>query len=656
MSPLPNSSITSLDGYTDFSGGINMRGPIQKNQYHYAENLMLNGDKVVTRDGFVRANEPVSTGIQVGFWFNQDAVEFNDATHTGFWFPFKFVVEQFVKVRGVDFIRPEAFADWSAIFVADQTVFLDTNGFVQIVPADGIINDSMDVSFVQANNRIFLFRGDNYQPLWWDGTDDAGFVKVPDYDPLSDSGLSSIPWMQGAVYFHGRLWGWKGRDDVYASDILEFTAWDYVYGRLTVRRGDGTRIVNLVPFHDDYMLVFKENSVAAIVDRTGTRDLNDYIVTDVSDNYGLAAKHAYVIAGERVLYLSSRGIEDLSRNNENRLVGFEVPLSWEIQPIIDRINWDAVGTSSAVAYGNMAIFAVPLDGADTPSHAIVFDHTARGGTGAFISVWKSDESNVFNPLKFLRQEEKLLFFSGDGVIREMFTGHIKDSIHPNYDVPDLEDERGYEAGEVVYLRDAGGDTGVYQALKYTNYFDTSTEQEVYVSPPNTEYWVKVDDPASLFDITTSFISRFIDHGDEYNPKTYGVSHIEFSHIEPSVTVKIEERDPHTLKTVFSNVEYDRKSYEHSLKEDWDVSNDNVDHDTQGRGDYLLKIIDGEIRVSNTIDEGITFHDMERHALKFLPFLVHNRSFAVSVLSSKGRIQLESIIVSAEPTLFTNRER
>ena len=74
-----------------------------------------------------------------------------------------------------------------------------------------------------------------------------------------------------------------------------------------------------------------------------------------------------------VLFLSREGIRALSRSATDAQSGAPLPLSFRIQPTIDRINWTHAERSCAAFWDGYAYFSVPVDGAVDPNFIIAYD-------------------------------------------------------------------------------------------------------------------------------------------------------------------------------------------------------------------------------------------------------------------------------------------
>ena len=86
----------------------------------------------------------------------------------------------------------------------------------------------------------------------------------------------------------------------------------------------------------------------------------------------------------------------------------DVPMSEPIQPLIDRINWNAASGAAAAYHNNRLYMAVPLDGSSDNNGILIFDYLAGGWAGY-------DTGSAIKVKRFLEQRIK-----GSG---DCFSGH-----------------------------------------------------------------------------------------------------------------------------------------------------------------------------------------------------------------------------------------
>jgi len=624
--PKPQNRDEVFDGQTRWLGGVNMIDPTRY-QCLEALNMTFRNGWPETRGGIRRAF--VTSGYKSSFYFNEDNARHNDATHTGFWFPFQFAETIWGSVQGVGQIRLSTDDHDSVLIVKDGIVYKNDYGVVEEIAVSETLGSDEEITFTQANDYVFMWRGESDEPLQWNGTD-TGFVSVP----APDTG-DVIPNSRGAVYAAGRLWAHRNRSTIGASDILDFNDWDLVYGTFSITPGDGDEIMQVLPHNDDKIIVFKRKSVSALVNISAQNLGSSLTRLTVDRNRGSVGRNGAIAHGEQVSYLGYGGIYSLQRNNENYLQGIDRPLSWPIQPLIDRINWTsetALNGVAAIEYDNYLVWAVPIDGSDTNNAMIVYDMLAMdpdsGEQGAWVGLWQSGQTNV---QKFLKMGSKLYFVGYDGLIREMFTGDPWDSEDAIGDCPQYDGSSLYLPGEMV--RYETGETAVYEALDYTK----------GNLPTDTDYWTQHTETSTVFDIDSYIVTRQYRHEDPSN-KRMGRGEVILEHWDSKISITMLGSDFREEHALFTDTEFTPTSYD-IVKDDWDDENANLDHDDAFRQDYATAIPDsGNFYLSSA---GIQLNMYAEHPFRFLRRLTMDRSFALKIRNTRGKIRIKSVAVAAQ---------
>jgi len=196
------------------------------------------------------------------------------------------------------------------------------------------------------------------------------------------------------AWFQGRLWAWNSCNTDAGPDYLRWSAplngFDFSNGQtLQVDPDTGDEGTAIVPLRDSTprMILFKNQSTwlfefywtteGWIPTSANTLDTTNSIVRPITLETGCVAPRAAIWApglqGADVLFLSREGIRSLTRSLTDSQAGVGLPLSWRIQPIIDRINWAAAHRSVAYTWDNVAYFAVPLDESTYNNFIIAYD-------------------------------------------------------------------------------------------------------------------------------------------------------------------------------------------------------------------------------------------------------------------------------------------
>ena len=555
---------TIVDGQTDFSGGMITERDADGTQYRFGSNIVIRNGPA-TRGGIRRAFRVNQAGFNEAFSFD------------GFWFPFSFIGSAWGDIQGVGFVQFATDTTTQTVVVSGGRVFVHKQGFVEDVStSDSIATDEV-IEFVQANQYLFMLRGESNDVLYWDGSS-SGFVAVP------DGAINDIPQSQRGAYTSGRLLLVNG-DDVYASGVLDFADWDYAYRKFGINRGDGDEIMSLVPFNNDFVLVFKKRATYALIGLSATvmagSQLSDYVsVQTLSSTVGCIAPKCVVAHGEQVTFLSYKGITSIARNEQGNIMGRDDSMSAPIESYIKRINWGYADKSCAGFHDNYLYFGLPLDEATTPNTIIVYDILANKGKGAWVGEWTG---RTINPLEFFSIDEKAYFLGSDGAMREMFTNDPWDSEDPYDDAPLYDSSTLYSESTIVYYP-VDGEKRLYQA-------DVETIGNI---PTDSDYWTRVEDVQGVYAIKSKLKTRFFKHGDPASPKRWGRTEVEFEHQNPNVSVSIEGEDYGTEKEIYANQEYSQVEYDVAGYADWDDTNINLDYADPYRKDYTPYLSSGGV--------------------------------------------------------------
>lgn len=615
-----------------FDGGMNYKNP-GPNQYKDSKNVVIRDGYVTTRPGIRRYMS--CDGFVAGFWFNQEHARYNDATHTGFWFPFEFIRTPWGTVQGCALIRLSSMTENKIIFMVGGVVFIYERGYVTEVATEDTVASTETVEFVQGDDQVLLFRSDPTDPpMVWDGGDD-GFVRVPDATVGDD-----IPHAPVGVYHLGRVWVADG-DDVYASGVLEFDEWDYTRRMWSISKGITEPGVSLFPFHDDTMLCFKKNQVIALRQVNAVTmapsTLADYVTQAVvSNRVGAVSRHAIVSVGEDVWFLGYGGIYSIFRNEESKMMMEPTAWSEPIQPYIDRINWPEADCACAVFHNNYVLFAVPVDGSTTNNMVLVYDRLANGGQGAWVGPWTSD---TLNPVRFFRDNERLLYLANDNVVRQMFTNDPWDSESPYADTPQYDATKLYQYGELVGY-EYNGDR-IWRCIATT----------IGTAPPDASYWEEVTDQREAYDIETMVETRQFEAPATYPPLRWGRSEVRFQHQRPRLSLQLVGRDHNTITDLFTDQEYSNTRYD-VQKAAWQDDNANLDFNDPHREDYSLLIGEDGMYIDTA---GIYAEIWESHSLRFIPMVVGDRSLGLKLTNTRGKVRILGVCWQAGPRRFAGKK-
>lgn len=291
---------------------------------------------------------------------------------------------------------------------------------------DEILDDD-DFEFVQAIDKVYIFRGEN-RPVWkWSGDENDSIEAVTE---------STFPTSDRPFYIFNRFWIITGRETINISDILSEN-FNSATHSINIRKGDGQKLIALHEFGQGDIVAFKDRSLFIILGGNGaiSNASNDLTINQIDDQFGCAAAGTVQKIGEDLWFLSHQGVMSLRQNQENNIRLVQIPISRPIQKIIDRINRNVIDKSEAIIFDNYYICAVPLDNHVTNNTLIVYDFLIKQWVGIFRirdSVGNLEVSNLpafsfFHLLTVFKSNKQLPIAIGrSGEIVELFTNDYTD--------------------------------------------------------------------------------------------------------------------------------------------------------------------------------------------------------------------------------------
>ena len=258
-------------------------------------------------------------------------------------------------------------------------------------------------TIVQCNNLVYLFRGDNDSPLYWDGdwskpfalapgstgtitgkllTEADAFIVDADNNNLifvepnavivPIPSFENIPNSNQATYYQNRLWVKNGKDKVSASDVLDFSTYDQLANSFNLNTGSSDYIVSTYPFGQNSLIVFKNKSIIALLGVQGS--LTDVTATEVTRQVGCIGINAVVSIGPDLAYVSDRNINLITLTSTNNAVQHKtLPLSSRIKKIMNRVNWQYGYKISMAFFDNKLFVSLPLDNETSCNGVVVYN-------------------------------------------------------------------------------------------------------------------------------------------------------------------------------------------------------------------------------------------------------------------------------------------
>jgi hypothetical protein len=266
---------------------------------------------------------------------------------------------------------------WIMLLAYDKVGFF-ANGRTSKTISLGSYTVTEQSTIVQANNYVYIFRGPDQTPLYWDGNWNGTFALVPD-TTLPDS-FESIPNSNQATYYQNRLWVVKGKDGLAASDVLAFTDYDPLANEFNLNTGNSDYIVATYPFGQNSLVAFKNKSILLLQNVEGS--LSDVTVTEITRQVGVVGINSVTSIGPDLAYVSNQNINLLTLTSTNNALQHKIlPLSTRIRKIMDRVNWE-VGYKISLGYWNNKLYvALPLDNSLVCNAVVVYNFTTENWYG-----------------------------------------------------------------------------------------------------------------------------------------------------------------------------------------------------------------------------------------------------------------------------------
>jgi hypothetical protein len=481
------------------------------------------------------------------------------------------------------FTPPNTSAEYIVIASGDGKVYATSpNNTAWEVPMPAGVTIDGDVKFVQCFDKLIMLRGEGKSTLELaDFTTGFTVVQQEDNEVSGEGtenpsdGTIAIPESGEACFFANRLLVVDGRDEIAASDYLNYTRYAPTFSQFRVNKGTGGRITAIHPVDDNTLAVFKQDSVYLVSNVYG--DLADIRLDELTRNYGCVSSGSVTKVGADLYFLSRRGVCSISVTQQGHIQGVDVPLSRDIQPLIDQIDWAKAGSARGAFAHNRLYLAVPLVTAPTQRQyttANLVDDagdTIYGATDALIVNYATDVAGNNCVLVFD-------FLTGAWAGIDLATGlSVKEWLQVSHN----------GTRRLCFLGNDGF-IYVYDDVELCGYADTRKEA--------------TDDTGfndNFKDYAIPFLSRTREYGGStLDAKKFMRAKFAVSTSNATLTVSSVGSDAYNVDEV-ATITRSRTRYIRPFdREPYDPTNINLDHATEGREDYSV------IMQQSTTDSGV----------------------------------------------------
>lgn len=233
-------------------------------------------------------------------------------------------------------------------------------------------------------------------PVTWLQLNDVGGAASTNKAP---TGASLCAWFTNRLILAGPAIenesGSIVSDAIYLSNFLDATTWDDVAhggaatkdgAQIRVGAGDGSPIFCIVPWNNFSLAVFKRHKTY-VVTVDPTLAIADMPAQQVHGTIGCIAPRTAIQVGADIFFLAEDGVRSLNysiASDQRHEIG--IPMSFPVQDVIQRINWQYANTACAVLWKNLYIISLPVDGSTTPNVILTYNINSEK--------WNSTWSNL----------------------------------------------------------------------------------------------------------------------------------------------------------------------------------------------------------------------------------------------------------------------
>ncbi len=140
---------------------------------------------------------------------------------------------------------------------------------------------------------------------------------------------------------------------------------------IRVGSGEGDPIKAVLSAQAGNLIVLCASSAWTV--NTSDASIANWTIQRITTLAGCVASETALSIGQDVLFLSRYGLTSLGALSANISINAANTISAPIQPFIQRINWGAINTAWATAWGDLYLLALPLDANTRPAMILPFN-------------------------------------------------------------------------------------------------------------------------------------------------------------------------------------------------------------------------------------------------------------------------------------------
>jgi hypothetical protein len=202
----------------------------------------------------------------------------------------------------------------------------------------------------------------------------------------ADTSRKPMPNASTAETFGNRMLVPHDRDGLAISDI-ETSSYQWTKNDFRINAGEADVLVRIFPWVQETVLCFKQHSIFQMANVTG--DLSATTLQKLPGSLGLCGLKAVVAVSGDIFFMDWSGVYKITQVFEGSPQASSLPVSDNIKPIIDSINWNNAQAIRAESRRERVYFAVPLLNAVRNNALLVYNLV----TTAWESVDNFDDPN-----------------------------------------------------------------------------------------------------------------------------------------------------------------------------------------------------------------------------------------------------------------------
>jgi len=239
-----------------------------------------------------------------------------------------------------------------------------------------------NASFVQAMEKLILFRGESKDPLEWNGDFTTPTAFTLKNNPSPTAGRIECPSTNFGLFFANRLIVPQPSDSAYTvimSDLLDTDNFFAADSQFRINRGTADRLVGFTPYLENQLLVFFRNSIHLINNVATT---SAAAVFEITRQRGCVARKSIAASGPQIYFLSDDGVFTLQQGLDpakglgvaiSKVSGEAIPLSRPIQDQFKDVNFAHADKAVGIVFDNKYFLAVPTGSSTDNNKILVYD-------------------------------------------------------------------------------------------------------------------------------------------------------------------------------------------------------------------------------------------------------------------------------------------